>query len=352
MALPNPMYIDAEAIHPASAVRLLAFAATEGKEGVVENTDLRIMSTPAPSGAIRCMPGAYVVRAKHTGGEKEAYAGKVVEAEDISVNPTAADAGRTDLVILRIENPYVAGSGSWAQPTDPQEGPYAHIRVIEGVPANTQAVQFWNSTWTAITLARITRAPNRTTVEQSEITDLRSLAKIANDPIVEEDPPDDNPPAIAYPFWMDIVNETSSGDDDTISDDAGAGFLTWPADATWSVPIPSWATHAEVFLQLLGIRQEGAGTYGSLRVQIDGGTAATPAVTYDFTTDGTVEGWRRDPMFAAGTVSIPTSIRGKSKTFRAQATIEDDPGQDGTLRWTRGSAAILQVVFKQAPSYD
>lgn len=351
MALPNPMYIDAEAIHPASAVRLLAFAATEGKEGVVENLDLRVTSTPAPSGAIRVMPGAYVVRAKHTGGEKEAYAGKVVEAEDVSVNPTAADAGRTDLVILRIENPYVAGSGSWAQPADPQEGPYAHIRVIEGVPANTQSVVFWNNTWTAITLARITRGPNRTTVEQNEITDLRSLAKIANDPIVEEDPPDSNPPAIAYPFWLDIKNETSTSGDDIITDSA-VGWVDWPADASWNVPIPSWATHAEVYLQLLGVRQEEAGTYGSLRVQINGGTVATAAVTYDFTTDGTVEGWRRDPMFAAGTVNIPSSIRGTTKVFRCQATIEDDPGQDGILRWTRGSAAVLQVVFKQAPSYD
>jgi hypothetical protein len=346
MALPNPMYIDAEAIHPASAVRLLAFAATEGKEGVVENTDLRIMSTPAPSGAIRCMPGAYVVRAKHTGGEKEAYAGKVVEAEDISVNPTAADAGRTDLVILRIENPYVAGSGSWAQPTDPQEGPYAHIRVIEGVPANTQAVQFWNSTWTAITLARITRAPNRTTVEQSEITDLRSLAKIANDPIVEEDPPDDNPPEIAYPFWLDIVNETSSGTD-TIS--STGAWTDWPDDASWNVPIPSWATKAEVFLQITGIRQEDAGIWGNARVQIDGGTASTTSVAFDFTDDET--GFTRHTMIAASTVAVPSSIRGKTKQFKAQVNLSAIEGS-GALRWTRGSAAILQIVFKQSPSYD
>lgn len=347
MALPNPIYIDSDAIHPASAVRLLAFAAMEGQEGVVENTDLRVTSLPAPSGAIRVMPGAYVVRAKHTGGEKEAYAGKVVEAEDISVNPTAADAGRTDLVILRIENPYVAGSGSWAQPADPLNGPYAHIRVIEGVPANTQSVVYWNNTWTAITLARITRGPNRTTVEQNEITDLRQLAAIDNDQITEPDPPTTDPPPIAQPFYMDIVNENTTSDDDTLNIEDS--WQVWPDDATWNVPIPSWATHAEVFLQLTGIRQENAGIWGNCRVQIDGGVATTTPVAFDFTDDET--GFTRHTLLAASTVQLPASLRGKTKQFRAQTYIEDREGS-GQLRWTRGSAAILQIVFKKAPSSD
>ena len=348
MALPNPIYIDSEAVHPASAVRLLAFAALEGQEGVVENTDLRVTSTPAPSGAIRVMPGAYVVRAKHTGGDKEAYTGKIIEAEDISVNPTPAGVGRTDLVILRIENPYVAGDGSWAQPADPVNGPYAHIRVIEGVPANTQSVIYHNNTWTAITLARVTRGPNRTTVEQNEVTDLRQLASIENDQITEPDPPTSNPPPIAQPFYMDIVNESTTSDDHAFS--AQDAWTVWPEDATWSVPIPSWATHAEVFLQLHGIQQRDAGIWGRCRVQIDGGVATTTPVEFDYTDDET--GFTRHTMVAASTVQLPTSLRGKTKQFRAQTYIEDIESGPGELRWTRGSAAILQIVFKKSPSSD
>lgn len=357
MALPNPWYIDAEARHFAQQQRLLAYAAVEGKEGVLAVDQLVVADLDTPGGAIQVMPGGYSILAKHTGGAFEAYVGKFTTAEQVTVNPTDSSGARTDLVVLRVENPYVSGSGVWSQPVDPLNGPYVHVRVIEGVAAGTNSVQQVDPSWSAIPLARIHRPASTGIVSQSHITDLRSLAKLGGERIiiVEPPPPDEpDPPAppIAQPIFFDIINETSSGDDDTIDDDSdgSSGWLNWPEDATWTVPVPSWATSAEVFMQLLGIRQEHEGTYGELRVQINNGSVPFPSVTYDFTTDGEVnEGWRRDPMFTAASVSIPSSLRGKNIRFRAQATIEDDPGQDGVLRWTRGSAAILQVFFKQAP---
>ena len=351
MALPNPWYIDAEARHLAQTQRLLSYAAIEGKEGVLGEAHLAVMDLDTPGGAIQVMPGGYSVLAKHAGGQYEAYVGKFTEAEQVAVNPTDSSGPRTDLVILRIENPYVSGSGSWSQPADPLNGPYAHIRVIEGVPANTQTVAGVNNTWSAITLARITRPASTGIVQQSHITDLRSLAKLGGERIVIIENPPPEPPPVAQSIYYNIRNETSSNDNDTIDDDehGNSGWLSWPEDADWNVPVPSWATNAEIALQLLGILQEGEGTYGQLRVQINNGTVTTPPVTYDFTTDGEVEGWRRDPLFAVGSVYVPSSLRGKTIRFRAQATIEDDPGRDGILRWTRGSAAILQVVFQRNP---
>lgn len=351
MALPNPWYIDAEARHFAPQQRLLAYSAVEGQEGVLGETHLAVSDLDTPGGFIQVMPGGYSVLAKHTGGLFEAYVGKFVEAESVAVNPTDSSGPRTDLVILRVENPWVTGSGSWAEPADPLNGPYVHVRVIEDVPANTNTVQAVNTSWSAITLARITRPASTGIVAQSHITDLRSLAELGGERITIIETPPADPPPIAQSIYFDIRNETSGSDDDEIDDDThgSSGWLSWPEDADWNVPVPSWATHAEIILQLLGIRQEGEGTYGQLRVQINNGTVITDPVTYDFTTDGQVEGWRRDPLFAVGSEYIPSSLRGRVVRFRAQATIEDDPGRDGTLRWTRGSAAVLQVVFQRSP---
>ena len=354
MALPNPWYIDAEARHFAQQQRLLAYAAVEGQEGVLGETHLAVTDLDTPGSSIQVMPGGYSIKARHTGGEYEAYVGKFTTAETVEVNPTDSSGSRTDLVILRVENPYVAGAGSWAQPADPLNGPYVHVRVIEGVPANTNSVQAVNTSWSAITLARIVRPANTGIVQQSHITDLRSLAKLGGQRItIIENPPAD-PPPVAQEVFYDIRNETQERDDDRVDDDTHgqSGWVSWPEDADWNVPVPSWATHAEIILQLLGIRQEGEGTYGQLRVQVNNGTLTTAPVTYDFTTDGQVEGWRRDPMFAVGSEYIPSSLRGRVIRFRSQVTIEDDPGRDGTLKWTRGSAAVLQVVFQRNPDND
>jgi len=349
--LPNPWYIDAEARHQAQTQRLLAYAAIEGKEGVLADDHLAVKDLDTPGAAIQVNPGGYSILARHTGGEYEAYVGKIPEAVQVDVSPTDSSGERTDLVILRVENPYVQGSGSWQQPEDPVDGPYVHVRVIEDVEKNIQTVRAINEDWSAITLARIHRPASTGVVEQSHITDLRSLAQLGGERItIIENPPPDLPP-VAQEIYFNIVNETSGGlfDQGDAIDDDHNGWQNWPDDADWNVPVPSWASHMSVIMQLYGIRQEGEGTYGELRVQIDNGTKNTAPVTYDFTTDGQVEGWRRDPMFAVDYLSVPSSLRGRTVRFRSQCQLEDDPGRDGILRWTRGSAALLQVVFHRNP---
>src|SRR5690606_39772012 len=123
VTLPNPWYIDAEARHQAQTQRLLAYAAIEGKEGVLADDHLAVKDLETPGAAIQVNPGGYSILARHTGGEFEAYVGKIPEAVTVDVSPTDSSGERTDLVILRVENPYVQGSGVWSQPTDPLNGP-------------------------------------------------------------------------------------------------------------------------------------------------------------------------------------------------------------------------------------
>lgn len=341
MVLPNPIYIDAEALHPASAVRLLAFAALEGQEGVIENTDLRVLAKTAPTAAIDVMPGAYVVRAKHTGGEKESYAGKVIEAEEVSVNPTSSGAGRTDLVILRIENPYVAGAGSWAQPTDPENGPYAHIRVIEGVPANTQSVVAHNNTWSAITLARIYRGPNRTTVEQADIVDLRQLASLENERIVIINNPPPEPPPIAYPIWSEstpIGNNSEHLSSQT-------GWHDFPSGISWPVPVPSWAEGVDIHV-LLNPAVRIGWCKGETRLVFTGDTSLNSIPcdwNFNFPGDRII-----GTIMVGGTELLSPGIRGKTVNVKIQCR-STDSGQSGKLVCEPGTRLSMLLYFKRNP---
>ena len=351
MPLPNPWYIDAEARHHAQQQRLLAYAAVEGQEGVLGEQHLAVRALDTPGGAVRVMPGGYSILAKHTGGGFEAYVGKFVEQETVTVNPTDSSGPRTDLVVLRVENPYVVGAGTWSQPADPLNGPYVHVRVIEGVPAGTNDVSTVNASWSAITLARIYRPANTGIVDQSHITDLRSLAKLGGGRVTLP-PEEENPPAppIAQAIFFDVRNSGGVGDDtDSLDVDPSSTFHNWPDSADWDVPVPSWATGADVYLHLTGIRQDNGGTWGQLRVQIADGGAHTTPVVYDFTSDGEIEGWTRHNLIAASSEYIPSALRGQVQRFRCQARVDGREDSDAYIRWMRGSAAILQVVFKQSP---
>lgn len=344
MALENPWYIDAEARHQPPTIRLLSYMASEGKEGVGGETHLAVTDLDTPGGSINVAPGSYAALARHTGGEYETYVGKVRIQETVAVSPTTSGGPRTDLVILRIENPYVAGSGSWSQPPDPLNGPYAHVRVIEGVPTNTNSVQAVNSTWSAITLARITRPASTGIVQQSHITDLRSLAKLGGERvIIIEDPPVD-PPPITQAQFFDVKN--FSGSQQSMGP-AVTGWTHFPTQADWQVPVPSWACGVDVLFQLNNLRLENAGALGEYRININNGTVLTAPTSFDLAHNRPINGWELHPVFAAGTVILPSSVRGKIIRFKAEMQITVNDG--GTLRWAAGMNMVMQLVFKQFP---
>lgn len=350
MALPNPWYIDAEARHLAPQQRLLAYSAVEGKEGVLGETHLAVTDLDTPGGSIQVMPGGYSILARHLGGAYEAYVGKFVEAETVAVNPTSSSGPRTDLVILRVENPYVSGSGSWSQPADPLNGPYVHVRVIEGVPANTNSVQALNGTWSAITLARITRPASTGVVQQSHVTDLRSLAKLGGERVIIVDPPDEpDPPAppIAQAQFFDA--KSFSGSEGTLGPATSSSWSPFPSTAYWDVAIPSWATGVDVLWQVNNIRLETKGVFGETRINLDDGAVTTPGTAFDLMHTQTIPGWQRHPLYAAGTMALPSSQRGKIKRFRVQMRLTAADG--GLLRWNTGTNMVFQAVFKQYPIY-
>lgn len=347
MALPNPWYIDAEARHLAQQQRLLAYAAVEGKEGVLGEQHLAVTDLDTPDGAINVLPGGYAVLARHLGGQFESYVGKFTEQEQVAVNPTSSSGSRTDLVILRIENPYVSGAGVWAQPADPLNGPYAHIRVIEGVPANTNSVQAVDASWSAITLARIVRPASTGIVSQSHITDLRSLAKLGGDRIIIiEDPPEEAPP-IAQQYWTE---STPCEDFDDLRDEHRT-FRNFPDEASWQVPIPDWATGFD--LNALLNPEITGNVWGEMRLVMNGSNDGGAIPTEFDVNYESHPGPIREVFMIGGTLAIPTSLRGKVVNMRLQArSLVDDWAHNGHLHAGHGTRCNIWINFKRNPSYD
>lgn len=347
----TPWVIDQDAQVNAQQARLLAYMATDGQQGVLGNTHLRVSQLGTPGASVQVAPGAFAIRHTGVGGEFESYVGKFGAAETAAVSPTGGSP-RTDLVIARVENPHAVGTGSWAFPADPAAGPYWHIRVIEGVtPANLPSVAAWNATWSAIALARITRPASTGIVQDSHITDLRTLVDLSGDRITiiqpppptegGGDPPPTTPtvPPIAHDIWTGVLHLSTAS---TLATGQSA-WIDWPAAAKWAeVPIPSWAVECDIFGSFNP--QYDDDVYGEVRLMFH--TTAGPSVVFDRNTDG---GWQRDNIPIVGNFQIPAALRGKAVQVKLQAHMLDPGNHDGTLKTRTGVYLGIQLNFKRAP---
>lgn len=348
MALPNPAFVDANARHDANVLRALGELVSEGQEGVRGPTHLAVKALGTPGGAVTVGPGVYSVKNTAAGGSYENYIGKVLENEQVSVSPTDSSGPRTDLVILRIENPYVAGTGTWAEPASPADGPYAHVRVIEGVAANTQTVRSLNSTWTAITLARITRPASTGIVTQAHITDLRSMIDLTVERIVVINNPPATPPPIATEIWSESTPCQNAA---TIPSTQTGSWAYFPLAADWQVPVPSWALGMDI--HIITNPQVTGDVWGGMRLVIDegGGTVDSMGVVpadYDVNYHGG-PGPERFTHIVGGTATLASRHRGKVVRMRLQVRSYDSSNHSGHLAQERGTRVGVILVMKRFP---
>ncbi|RZT87453.1 hypothetical protein EV383_4377 [Pseudonocardia sediminis] len=352
MALPNPIYIGQNALHTPASIRLLAYGLTTGVQGVLGTADCAIKALGTPGAAVQAMPGAYMVRAKHLASNYEGYAGKFDVAEQVTVSPTTSSGGRSDLVILVIKDPYVSGAGSWATPTGQAaiDGPYAFIEVIEGVASTTWdiAQRPTEGGWSAITLARITRPASTGIVQQSHITDLRSLATLGGTRTVIIDNPPVTPPPIAQSSYVQFkpsARDANYPSSDTVHNYLNANTTatqSWPAAATWDVPIPSWATSMDIDAAVYGAQILNGDIFGEIWMTVNGSAQAPLTVALDY---GQVPARHTIPY--GGTFAVPSSIRGRVVTFRLQMRhYYNGPGR---MDAKAGTTSRLNVFFQRYP---
>lgn len=309
-------FIGGGASHTQESARRLTYASTGGSEGVGAAKDLKVLPLAPSGGGVRVTVGTGTIRSRYAGGETQSYLGTVYQQEEVAVAPTGSSA-RSDLIILRVEDPFAAGS-PWPPPVSVENGPYVFVRVVSGVPAGTRRVQsvVGHENDTAITLARVDIPASTSGITSAHIVDLRSIAQPRSS------------------FWQERVN--APNEDRYLT---SATPVQFPAVSAW-VPIPEWATHAWLGGSLNGIAAVDSAVSGTLNLRF--GTINSSATQYN-----EQSGFGSRISYPLGSkVAIPESIRGTSVQLTPYGQRSAGTGR---LRSTWGTFYSPEVRFIEEP---
>lgn len=340
-------FIGGGAEHTPESARRSLYASTSGATGVGSINDLRVRPLAVPGQGVRVAVGSALIKSNYVGGETQTYMGTVYTEESVEITPTGSGSSRTDLIIMRVEDPFAAGS-----PYDPpSEGdiphaPYIHIRVVSGVPANTTKVQdvagYQNDS--AETLARITLPASTGTVTTAMITDLREIAQ---------------PRRLERVFARPRVTADNSSQNYLTATLASGGEY-FPGGAGYAnefqLDVPEWATHMVIDARWMAVNY-GNDRRPTGRFWIEYGNEFRNKTwpnnrhweyqtqEFDFNASRNDAGSNAD-WSLMDTRSIATKLRGERCTFVFKAGVTNIPGSNHT--WMDALSGLgCRVTFSE-----
>lgn len=299
---PVPYFVGGGAQHSPEVMRTLAYAALAGAEGITGPTDLKVVPLATPGTSVRALPGSVAVLNRSTGGSQQTYAGRNGTEDVVAVAPTGSAGGRSDLVVARVEDPFMAGN-QWPAPTDPTTGPYIFTRIIPNVPAGTTRLQdiAAYAGQSAATLARIDIPANTGTITAAMIKDLRRMANPHN--------------ARTLDAFIGTGGDLTS-----------AVEVVWPTNATL-VDVPPWATRLRGVINIMGMVQSGGNVSAELRARIGSSGDYTVGATSVFDNDTAATTAERQALAFPIDVAIPANKRGKPQPVAILARRTAGPGK-------------------------
>lgn len=307
-----PWFVGGGAQHTPEVARLLAYTALGGAEGVIAAGDLKVLARSVPGAGVRVMPGGCSILSRASGGAQQAYTGRNPSEDPVTIAATTSGATRSDLIVARVEDPFMAGE-PWAAPATPKTGPYIFTRVIPNVPAGTTSVAALNLGFTAIPLARIDLPVSTATVTGAMITDLRTVARPRR-------------------------QRTHSRQDcsPTNNDLGSTSYVVFPISPAQFLTVPSWATAAVIRADVTGLTVANSAVAGLFRVNF-GSVMTTETYFNEQVFDGS-----RKSYVASGTVAIPAAMRGLVNGINVQAM---KLGGTGLLHADQGTQILYDVDF-------
>jgi hypothetical protein len=308
MTLQPPMMVRG-ADHSARAMRLMIRDLARGRQGVAESEDLKVRPLETPGPGVRVGDGSALIHGARPW--QGAYTQSNIGDTVVDVPPSGPVA-RTDLLVLRIEDPEFEGD------RDPRRQNIGYFHLIQGIGSqDTTALR----EMTAIPLARIAIPRNTATITAEMITDLRRLANPRTERTLRTVHPEDTGKVPGkHGHWA-----------------------AWPKEAAWDLDVPAWATTATIVVTLSGLRAEAGSVYAELRTRL-GERAAKPTVVDD---DGTTT--RRSSVTLADTLAVPPAYRGTRQHLAVEVNQNDKYG-DGDLSVAKGTTVTLDVAFTEGPA--
>lgn len=312
MALEMDSWAVSGAQSSARIARLQLQSGTASGNGVVATDHLQVRELAVPGTSVRITAGGATILGHEQTAQGSYFAFNVGDAE-LAVSATGSGAGRSDLVVLRVEDPSIDGT-SWSH--DVTTEPVYHFRIIEGVSSAATRVP---SGMSAIALARLDIPPSTATITQDMIADVRQPAtprtqrtlRVQRGGTQVNDPPN----------WDEAGNQTED-------------FERWPQH-DWVVEIPAWATQVQVLANWDNVFYSPTGgtagtddARGQLRVGFVGTEFIhTTASAYNFNPSSGTNGYRCSTA-NRDQIPIPAAMRGQTVPVRMYAL---GGGQDGRL---------------------
>jgi hypothetical protein len=306
--IPQPILVDG-ATHSAQQFRLLVADLARDNEGITRGTDLKVTQLGTPGGAVQVSSGTGVVRGR-ANTFQGSYAVANTGATSVSIAATGG-AGRSDMLILRVEDPEYEGT------LDPATDQIAYFQIISNVSSSATAIPDGR---TGIPLARIDIPASTSTITNAMIVDIR---KIAN-------PRRDRQMLTQFPATTSTNITNSNGSWNNFSTAAG-----------WNIAVPSWASKAKIRVDALQLKYTNQ-FIGAFRATF-GGSLATQSVVLDTNSTGI----HRQPATAVDELTIPDAYRGTTQLLRAQAT--GTTGNTGTLTADASTSFFADIEFLEAP---
>lgn len=325
-------FIGNGAQHSAEIMRLLPYMMLGAQEGVLSHTDCLVTELDTPGAAVYVNPGVVSIQNRAPGYNYDTYLGRLTSRDRVAITPTDSSGPRSDLIVVRSEDP-LSGT-SWSPPSDPRTGPYLYSRVIEGVDPATTSYQDTGGGDSAVALARIDIPASTATITQDMIVDLRQVVN----------------PVTGFggkyeKNWTGTVAGPAQAESIRAQTAGGVVFQAFPSTAVWSVPIPPWATEVTVLAMSNPYMVNSA--WGFARVTL--GSLATSSTWVDDNYYEGGQGGQRTQVMAADTLQIPASMRGQTVQAQFQMRVSEQ-SQVSEFRADAGTRVHLQLDFKQTPT--
>jgi len=324
----TPWAIDG-APNGVKAARVQTWASTNGAEGIIGVSDLKVRQLDTPGAGVQVAPGGALVLNRAPSGPNETYVPRLGVRDLPEIAKTGTSGGRNDLIYVSVEDPYESNAGL-TQPADPENAQFVFTRVLSNVPASTKRLSDVLPNASGYALALVKIPANTATITDAMIVDLRQVARPRRDP--------------------QQLAKAMTGGGERITAKTQAGEV-WPNSGVFTAEVPTWATRVQV-LGIWGQAQapaDGNGTaYGRIWVKLGGGTGQPAAILTQensWDTPDVSKGTSRQTLMVADDLYVPAAMRGQSITVSMMARRADAGAASEALAMDAVSGVILQLNF-------
>lgn len=327
-----PWFVGKGAEHSPELTRAQLYAALDGgSEGVFDAADFKVRANSPAGTDVLVSQGIVAMRNRYPGGASQMYAARNANADEVvPTSATPSGSARSDLVVVRIDDPQYGGS----QPADPRIGPYTKMEVIPGVSSTTKKFSELGRNYPGYAIARIDRPANTATVLDANIVDLRKMALPKRERFMR-------------------TYALTGADTDAVAGISNVALVgeIWPnIPGDLQVDIPEWANRARISLEWRQVKIPGGNVTGAVwaRLGVWNGDATTKSDTQEVSINTTgVAAGSRTNYGVSDDIYVPAALRGTTRSVlpysrRTSGTAGTAPVVDS---W---SAVSLDIEFYEA----